>query len=140
MSLKYIHLQSNDPKQSTEYDEFCLPILKVYTKYKTCLAEHEWDPDAKSKYIFSILNTLHIPNPLHKQCLNGMTYALNSDPVCLTVSPDFDVNSNIIMLRLQHRNYIYMGTPGHQATKIIRIYRHAFIDISSNTVHVNISS
>ena len=30
--------------------------------------------------MFSILNKLHIPNPLHEQCLDGMTCALNSDP------------------------------------------------------------
>ena len=43
------------------------------------------------------------------------------------------------MWGLQHRNYIYKGTHGHPASKLYKSNCRAFVDISSHTVHVNIS-
>ena len=49
-----------------EYDGFCLPILKVYPKYKTCPAEHEWDPDAKyTPFVLEISSGMHPPKRNH---------------------------------------------------------------------------
>ena len=68
--------------------------------------------------MFSILNILHITNPLHEQCLNGMTYALNSDPRMLNGVTWFRRKLEYHVEPTAPKLYLYKGTHGHPASKL----------------------
>ena len=69
---------------------------------------------ACSEKMFNILHILHIPNALHEQCLDGMTYALNSDPRML-------IGVTWFRHKLKYNvepTALFKGTHGHPASKL----------------------